>query len=244
MEKASGIVLPHGRSHFWDEKLARFLAFCCVLLLAGVSAPAQDIVTAQDYFGKVSTKFGAIKDYSCDFVYTREETVSSGKLYYKTPNLLRLNYSTPAGQVVLMDGEKLQVFIPALSLILEQTFAKKSAAQLEAMAGGRALRMLQDGYDIAYLDSPLPIELDPGSTEKVVKLKLTRRSASEMYREIVLSVSTDFMIRRSEGLLEDRTTAVMDYTVIRMNQNLPASRFREEAWPEANVYSDFLTGDE
>ena len=224
--------------------MVRFLAFCGVLLTAAVAAPAQGFVTAQEFFGQVSAKFAAIKDYSCDFSYTREDTISSGKLYYKTPNLLRLNYSTPAGQVVLMDGEKLQIFIPSMSLILEQTFSKKSSSQLESMVSGRALRMLSDGYDFSYLDKPGGAPLDPGSKEQVVKLKLTRRSASEMYREIVLSISADMMIRRWEGLLEDRTTAVMDYTNIKMNQNLPASRFREEAWPEANVYSDFLTGND
>ncbi len=63
-----------------------------------------------------------------------------------------------------------------------------------------------------------------------------------MYREVVLSISKDLLIRRWEGKLEDRTSVVMDYAGIRLNQNLPASKFKEEAWPEANVYTDFLTG--
>ena len=237
------IVPLRVRSHSRDVHVARFLIICGALL-AAVAVPAQDIVTAQEFFGKVSAKFAGIKDYSCDFTYTREDTVASGKLYYKSPNQLRLNYSVPDGQVVLMDGEKLQVYLPSLSLILEQTFDKKSSAELEAMASERALKLLADGYDIAYLESPGLVPLDDKSKEQVVKLKLTRRSATEMYREIVLDITPDFMIRRSEGLLEDRTTAVMDYTNIRVNQNLPASRFREEAWPEANVYSDFLTGND
>jgi outer membrane lipoprotein-sorting protein len=63
-----------------------------------------------------------------------------------------------------------------------------------------------------------------------------------MYREIVLSISKDLFIRRWEGVLEDRTSVVMDYVNIRTNQNIPASKFSDEAWPEANVYPDFLTG--
>jgi outer membrane lipoprotein-sorting protein len=213
---------------------------CGVLLAVATLAPAQEIVTAQEFFGKVSATFGTIKDYSCDFTYTRSDTVSGGKMYYRAPNLLRLDYSTPKGQTVLMDGEKLQILIPSLSLILEQKFGKATARQ--DVASEKALRMLADGYDIAYLDSPSPVPLEAGSKELVTKLKLTRRSASEMYREITLSISRDLFIRRWEGLLEDRSSVVMDYTSVRLNQGLPASKFSDEAWPEANVYPDFLTG--
>jgi outer membrane lipoprotein-sorting protein len=220
--------------------LNRSRAICCILLAVTVLAPAQDIVTAQEFFGKVSAEFGAIKDYSCDFTYTREESISTGKMYYRAPNLLRMDYAAPKGQVLLMDGEALQVLIPSLGLILRQAFSKSTARQDLASAVG--LRMLSEGYEIAYLDAPGLVPLDEGSREQVTKLKLTRRSASEMYREIVLSISKDFLIRRWEGTLEDRTVVAMDYVNIRLDQNLPASKFNDEAWPDANVYDDFLTG--
>jgi outer membrane lipoprotein-sorting protein len=214
--------------------------FCGLLLVVALAAPAQEIVTAQEFFGKVSAKFGTIKDYSCDFTYTRSDTVSSGKMYYRAPNLLRLDFTTPKGQVILSNGEKLEILIPSLSLILEQKFSKTAGPQ--GMASEKALRMLADAYDIAYLDSPSPAALDAGSKEMVTRLKLTRRSASEMYREITLSISKDLFIRRWEGMLEDRTSVVTDYASIKLNQGLPASKFTDDAWPEANVYSDFLTG--
>jgi outer membrane lipoprotein-sorting protein len=224
-----------------DDAVARPLTLFGLLLFAVAAvAPAQDIVTAQEFFSKVSAKFGTIKDYSCDFRYDKDDTVSSGKFYYKAPNLIRMDYSSPKGQVVLMDGEKLQILIPSLSLILEQVFTK-STTRVD-MGTERALRMLSDGYDIAYLDKPEPVPLEPGSKEQVTKLRLTRRLASEMYREVVLSISKELLIRRWEGKLEDRTSMVMDYSNIRLNQNIPASRFDDEAWPEANVYTDFLTG--
>jgi outer membrane lipoprotein-sorting protein len=215
--------------------------FCGLLLLVvALAAPAQEIVTAQEFFGKVSAKFGTIKDYSCDFTYARSDTVSSGKMYYRAPNLLRLDFSTPKGQVILSNGEKLEILIPSLSLILEQKYTKANAPQ--GVASDKALRMLADNYDVAYLDSPAPVALDAGSKEMVTKLKLTRRNASEMHREITLSISKDLFIRRWEGVLEDRTSMVMDYTSVKLNQSLPVSRFTDDAWPEANVYSDFLTG--
>jgi outer membrane lipoprotein-sorting protein len=220
--------------------LARSLTFFGFLLVVTALAPAQDYVTAQEFFGKVSAKFGTIKDYSCDFTYTKDDAVSSGKLYFRVPNLVRLDFAAPKGQVVLMDGEKLQILIPSLSLILEQAFTKKTARA--DMVTERGLRMLSEGFDIAYLDKPDLVPLETGSKEQVTKLRLTRRLASEMYREVILSISKDLLIRRWEGKLEDRTSVVMDYVSIRLNQNLPASKFKEEAWPEANVYTDFLTG--
>ncbi len=213
-------------------------------MLVAALTGAQDIVTAQSYFERVSEAFGSVKDYTCALTITRTDTITSGRLYYKSPNLLRLDYTVPANQVVLMDGKKLQIYIPSQNLILEQDLRSRSASELETMASSRALRLLSEGFDISYLDTPEPVPLSPGSSEQVVKLKLTRRLSREMYREIVISISENKLIRRMQGVLEDHSEIVMDYANIRVNQNLPDSRFQEGQWPEAYVVHDFLTGGE
>lgn len=222
--------------------MVRAHTFCVVFALAAASTWAQDIITAQRYFEQVSEAFGAIKDYTCTLTLTRGDTISTGRLSYKSPNLLRLDYTNPPNQVLLADGKKLQIYVPSQNLILEQDLRNRSSAELEGMASSRALRLLSEGFDISYVDTPELVPLGPGSTEQVVKLRLTRRLPREMYREIVLSVTNDKLIRRMQGVLEDHSEIVMDYAGIRLNQNLSDNRFQAEQWPEAYVVRDFLSG--
>lgn len=234
--------MPRPRMPIREGTLTRRYVLCCALALVAALTSAQEITTAQQFFQRVSEAFGGVNDYSCRFTLTRGDTVSTGSLYYKKPNLLRLDYATPAGQAILSDGKDLWVYIPSANLLLHQELKSRSAAELESMASAKALRMFQDGYDISYLDQPGPVALGPDSTEQVTKLRLTRSSSREMYREIILSIGPNMLIRRLEGTLEDHTEIVMDYANIRVNQGVPNSRFQEDDWADAAREDNFLTG--
>lgn len=225
-----------------------------------VGAGAQEIRTAESFFAEVSESFGMIDDYSCDFVISQGSSVSTGKLYYKRPDLLRLDFEQPEEQVVLSDGEKLQVYLPTTGVILLQEFSRRGDSAPAGAMNLRGLYLLSDGYDIAYLDSPEPVALnspedlgDGGgeseeeqpsapllTDEMVVKLRLTRSSSLELFREIILSIGEDMMIRRFRGIADDYAETVTDFRNVIVNEGIPDNRFEEEAWPEANVYPDFL----
>jgi len=254
LTKYRGFEIVHGASRI----LVRIPLI--VLLTIGVSviaANAQEIRTAESYFATVSENFAGIEDYTCDFTISQGDSIFYGKLTYKQPDLLRLDFEQPDGQVVLADGEKLQIYIPARGIILLQSFSR-SGDSSSAPAGAmnpQGLYLLSEGYDIAYLNSPRPVPLnapedeegsdDEGAApvltdEMVVKLKLTRSNSLEMFREIVLSVGEDMMIRRFRGVADDYTETTTDFENVAVNQGIPDNRFEEEAWPEANVYRDFL----
>lgn len=216
------------------------------LLAAGVSAETapDKIVTAAAFFSQVSAQYGTVKDFEASLTVTTGtkggESVQKGKIFFKSPVYLRIDFSAPAGQVVVTDGEKLTVYTPNPKTVLVQRYDKKTTAQLTELAGSRALSYLQEDYLIAFESLPEYTPLEEGSKEQVMKLLLKGANQSATYRQITLSISRDLMIRRMECETNGNGKLTLDYQNIRVNQNIPDSRFDYDGPPDAAVINNFL----
>jgi outer membrane lipoprotein carrier protein len=199
---------------------------------------AAEIVSAEKFFSALSASFGKVKDYEAVITITQGKSVSRGKLSYKSPIYLRIDFDDPAKQVLNFDGEKLTFYSPANEVILEQKYKKKTPGQVEGLMSSQGLTIMQRNYSIAYLSGPAPVALDDTSREMVVKLKLSSRGATG-YSQMILSVK-DNLIRRVEGSQSNGDKVVMDFANIRINQGVPDSRFLYDAPPYANVIQDWL----
>ena len=202
--------------------------------------PAQDILTAAQFFNSVSDKYSTVEDYEARISISVGESVMEGVLFYKSPNLLRINFSEPEEQVISVHNDILTLHIPDQNVIMEQKLQKHSDASLAVMASKRGLELLERGYSVAFLKGPEPVVLDEDSDELVRKLNLIWRKTDEGYRQIVMSVDDKGMIRRMKGITVNYETFQFDFTEIRINQNIPEVRFKYEAPPSAYVMNNFL----
>jgi outer membrane lipoprotein-sorting protein len=88
---------------------------------------------------------------------------------------------------------------------------------------------------------PGPVPLDEGSAESVVKLILTRRSVSEGFRELKLSVAPGtLLVRRIEGRTIADEQVTLNFTDIVLDQGIPEARFVYDSPASANRYNNFL----
>jgi outer membrane lipoprotein-sorting protein len=215
-------------------------AFLTTLFLAVVACLSfgQDMVSAERFFGSLSASFGAVKDYEAVLTITQGKTTSHGKVSYKSPFYLRIDFDDPKGQVVVFNGETLTFFSPQYEVVLEQKYKKKSTAQIENLASSQGLSIMQRNYSMAYLTGPAPVPLDDGSREMVVKLKLTSHGTTG-FSQLIISVK-DQLIRRIEGTEVNGDKVTMDIANIRVNQGVPDERFTYDPPPYANVISDWL----
>jgi outer membrane lipoprotein-sorting protein len=161
----------------------------------------------------------------------------SGSLHYKAPNLLRIDFTSPADQVMVTDGSRLTVYIPLYRVVMSQTLKRRSAASVATRQG---LIMLKRSYSIAYLEGPGKVPLDPSSSTMVTKLKLTWRTNSEGFREMILSVNNQNMICRIEAVTVGYQKIQFNFEDIRINQNIPDARFKYDPPASANVQENFL----
>jgi outer membrane lipoprotein-sorting protein len=212
-----------------------FLAMVCAAL-----APAQDILTAERFFDEVSERYGKLQDYSARIAITKGQEVMKGKLFYKSPNMLRIDFSEPAEQVLVTDGEELTVYIPKYEVILLQKLKRRSQAALANLVSSQGLNILKKNYSVAYQTGPDEAALEEGSREMVRKLRLSSRSTSEGFRQVIVAVGRNGMIRRITGITLNYEEFVMDLADTVVNQNIPDTRFQYDAPAYANVYQNFL----
>lgn len=196
------------------------------------------MVSADQFFAKVSTEYGKAKDYEAIVTITQGKSVSHGKLWYKSPMYLRIDFDTPAKQVLNFNGERLTVFLPTEEVTLEQWYKKKSPSHVEALVSSQGLALWQQNYSMAYLSGPALVPLEEGAKELVTKLKLTSRAATG-YSMMIVSVK-DNLVRRVEGTQSNGEKVVMDFTNIRTNQEVPVTRFDYDGPPDASVIKDWL----
>ncbi|MGA2763627.1 MAG: outer-membrane lipoprotein carrier protein LolA [Spirochaetia bacterium] len=209
-----------------------------LLMLVSCLGFAQEMVSAEKFFASLSASFGAVKDYEAVITMTQGKSASHGKISYKTPFFLRIDFDDPKGQVVVFDGETLTFFSPQYEVVLEQKYKKKNAAQIESLASAQGLTLLQRNYSVAYLTGPAPVPLEDGSREMVVKLKLTAHGTTG-FSQLIISVK-DSLIRRIEGTQVNGDKITMDIANIRVNQGVPDERFKYDPPAYANVISDWL----
>lgn len=222
--------------------MKRFYAAIAAFLVLAAAAGAQEIVTAEQFFAKVSDKYAGVEDYEASIAISNAGQPMTGKLYFKSPSLLRIDFTQPPEQVIVFDGDRLVVYIPQYRAVLQQeTGGAGLGAGAASLASREGLSMMKRNYTIAWESSPQASALDQSSPEKVFKLLLSRKTVSEGFKTIRVSVSeSTLLIRRIEGWTVANERIAFDFSAIRLNQSVPATRFIYDAPASANVYNNFL----
>jgi outer membrane lipoprotein-sorting protein len=215
-------------------------AVLAVLFITAAAAFGQDIVTPAAFLDRAAKRFNEIKDYQADVTISggQDEDSMAGKLVYKSPNKIRIDFTRPREQVLCSNGELLTVYVPRYSYVLEQKLQKHSESTLSLMASSRELAYLKTHYSAAYVVGPEPVPLDDGSRELVTKLKFQSLSV-DGFRRLEIAFDRNLMIRRVTGSTGARTM-VMDIRNVRTNQGVPDARFDYRSPASANVYRNFL----
>jgi outer membrane lipoprotein-sorting protein len=217
---------------------SRFLAVFILFFACSAATYAQE--TATRYFELVSQRYEAIEDYTADLVITKGDTVQTAEVWYKSPNLLRLDFVEPEGMVMAVDGELLQVWVPEYSVTFAQPLRRDSQAQLASLTGSSGLEMINKYYTVSYDPVPDLVPLDPDSSEMVVKLKAEWKSNNEGFRKLELSIDSDRRIRRVKGITTTNEEIIFDFTNMVMNRGIPDTKFQYESPPTGNTIENFL----
>jgi outer membrane lipoprotein-sorting protein len=206
----------------------------------------QEIITAGRYMEMVSETYSAVKDYEANIAIRSGNNDMTGSVSHLMPSFLRIDFTRPADQVIVFNGELLTIYLPEFRAVLNQSInqSRRPGASTASLASAQGLSILRRNYIPSFVTGPNPESLDSNSQERVVKLRLTRNSVSEGFREIILSINPDTkLIRRIEGRTVEGTEVRFDFTNIRINQGIPEQRFIYDSPASANMYNNFLFRD-
>ncbi|MDR0474297.1 MAG: outer membrane lipoprotein carrier protein LolA [Treponema sp.] len=217
--------------------------FCLVLVT--VPSWAQEIITADRFLERVSERYGGIKDYEARIAIRSGNSIMSGQISFLNPFFMRIDFTSPADQVICFNGQLLTVYLPGYRAVLNQEVSARSSGLGGAsLASAEGLLLFRRNYVPSFVSGPGSEPLDEGSREMVVKLRLSRRIVSEGFREIILSIDPQsLLIRRIEGRSIAEAMVRFDFSSINTNVGIPEGRFIYDAPASANMYNNFLFRD-
>ena len=228
-------------------KTILILSLSAIILLAvsGGMVFAQEIVTADRYMEIVAERYGSIRDYEANVAIRSGNTDMVGSMSFLDPSFMRIDFTRPAEQVISFNGEQLTVYLPEFRVTLNQEVSSRGSAVAGAsLASSQGLNLLRRNYIPSFVSGPAPVPLDERTRDMVVKIRLTRRTASENFREIILSIDPETrLIRRMEGRTVADALVTFDFTNIRTNLGIPPARFIYVPPSTANMVNNFLFRD-
>ena len=222
----------------------RFVFILLCFLLTYVSAQNQTILTAGNFFKSVSEYYATIKDYEASFTINAAGTNMSGKVSFKAPNMLRMDFDDPNEQVIVFNDNRLLMYLPLSNATFIQEVEKDSsgsAAEAGNLATPQGLYLMNRYYFIAYEKGQAPEPLFEGSSENVVKLILSRKTVAEGFKTINLDINPDtLLIRHIKAVTSDDRIFEFSFTQYILNSNIPDVRFVYDSPSDSNNYYNFL----
>lgn len=222
------------------KKMSKILLSIGAFFIVTVaSLSAQGITTASAYFKSISEYYGTIKDYEVNFEINIEKQESAGTLSFKSPDLLRMDYSNPNQQVIVYNGDTLTIYLPNSNAILQQQITQENSGS--SMATPQGLSLLSRYYTVQYETGQNPEPLEEGSDEMVIKFVLYRKNNSEAFKSINIAVNAQTkLIRRILAVTPKGEQFSFDFLDYKLNQDISDQRFVYEAPSSANNYNNFL----
>ena len=224
------------------------ILFLMILVMTNLSAQIQQ-EPADAFLKRVSESYAAIKDYRARIVMTKQGITQVGTLYYVTPDRLKIEYTNPARQVLLIAGNLLQLYLPQYEVVMEQRLGKggKTVEEMGGIGAGRGLEILQKNYSVSYINNGKTEPLVPGSAEMVIKLQFRWRVHSEGFRSLEIAINpNNLLIRRVTGITSLFESIQFNFTNIRLNSNIPQTIFTLEFSDDSRInrYPNFIYGTE
>ena len=216
------------------------VVFVLAFFIYLTSAFCQSVVTANDFFNNVSNNYSNIQQFEADVEMTTSSSQKpmTGKISLKRPEMLRIDFVEPKEQVILFNGDDLVIYLPGSSAVLKQSVESDGATSASATQG---LSLFKRYYTISYEVGQDPVPLDDMSDEMVVNLILYRRTSSEAFSSILISVNPhDLLIRRVVATNPQNEKFTLDITNYNLNVNLNPQRFLYDPPSSANEYNNFL----
>jgi outer membrane lipoprotein-sorting protein len=184
----------------------------------------QEIITAERYLEMVSDNYSSIRDYEAVITIRSGNYDMSGNVSYLSPSFMRIDFTRPSEQVIVFN-----VYLPDFRAVLNPNINRRLGTFGVGMASSQGLSFLRRNYVSSFVTGSNPELLDGEPGERVVKLRLTRRSVSEGFREIILSINPETkLIRRIDGRTIGEGILRFDFTSIRLNVGIPEARFAYE----------------
>lgn len=188
-----------------------------------------------DFFEDVSLTYAKINDYKARIsIQSRGQDDLIGTLFVKGKKI-RIDFNS--GEVLSVGDGRLVVYDPNSKIVLDQTMASGRLG-----SDGPGLSLLKKYYKYSYYspEGYKIIPLEDRSHEQVVKLRFDSKSGGLEFRNMVISFTSDNLIRRIVGNTFSGNQLIFDFTNVQINKGIPDNTFKYEIPGNAHAVRDFI----
>lgn len=197
-----------------------------LLMFAVATAEAAEtgIVQLRDFMANAASATGAFRQ-----VVTassgRRPQIASGRFAFERPGRFRWTYDLPYPQLLVSDGERLWIWDPDLNQVTVRTLG-------DALGSTPAAILAGDGA----LDQDFELS-EAGRSDELDWVLAMPRQADSGFESMRIGL-TDGLLRRMELRDHFGQTTVIDFVELSTGVSQPASMFRFDPPPGADVIGD------
>lgn len=247
------------------------LFFCILILSLSVNQlilSETEVIGAKELLEKMSNSIKSnVRDYQADFKWIQGDSVQEGKLYFKNPQKLRLNFVNPPNQVICTNGYELWVYLPTHNFVLKQTLLQKDKKDISILDDEKKddKKNKKDQKNIEDKTQINPILLNPVGFDRflteyaieynetktminyngymVYSFKLIRwRSSKSGINVVYLLVQPDGIIRKVEGITANFRKFTIELSNIKTNNGISDEQFNYQPPAHARTLDNFMSG--
>lgn len=198
--------------------ILKILIFLFSVMAIGQNTPLSE-PEMKNFTQGVAIEAKNLESLSSDFVQTKyiqlmqESAVSSGKLYYKAPNVLKWEYSSPYNYMILFKEN--QLFIndngdKSVTSLRSNKLFEKLVSLISGSVNGKLLAD-QENFEISFFRNG----------EKISAVIIPRdQSLKQMFSEIILIFGKDHRLNSVQLMEEEGDYTQIDFKNIKLNQQL------------------------
>lgn len=195
------------------------------------------IINVNDIKKLIAGKFAEINDYTADFEWVNGDAHYNGKIKYKKPSKILLEFQSPENQKIVSNGTVLYIYIPQLKVVIQQSLAESVESEILTTTTQGGMKRLFDEYYFSFYDV--------STTEEFMgipayHLKLQQKSPKVGFKNMDIWVSTDGLILQSNGISTNGLKVSLTFKNIKINTELPDYIFEFEVPSDAQIIRNLI----
>lgn len=196
-----------------------------------------NIVSVNDIKKRMSERFESINDYTADFDWINGDVHYFGKIKYKKPDKILLDFEEPDDQLIVSNGHLLYIYIPYLKVVVQQLLTEDTESAILTTTSEAGLSKLFDEYSFSFYDTSI---LQPFRNTQAYHFRLHQKTPNVGFKEIYLWVSAEGLILQSSGNSPNGLNVSLIFSNIQLNTELPDYIFDFEVPADAQIIRNII----
>jgi outer membrane lipoprotein-sorting protein len=222
--------------------LKRILLIFSILPLLSLPLFAQegvdtDIVSINDIKDRMSEMLTSMEDYTAQFIWVNGDVRYTGKMKYKKPDRLLLEFVEPEGQKIVANEQLLYIYIPYLKVVCQQSLGEDTESSILSTASESGLSKLFDEYSFSFYDTSA---LQSFGNTRAYHLKLVQKRPKVGFKQMDMWVSENGLILQSQSISPNGVTVSLTFSEIQLNVELPDYIFEFEVPADAQIIRNII----